>query len=336
MVKFLWLKKTDPTEIHKQLSGVCGEGTVSYKVVKGWIQDFVEGREDPQDAMGGVVTNGNAAPTDPALVARTELLINQDRRITLDYASDVGGASKHAAQIIISNVLGLKRVCDRWVPRLLTPEQRTGRIATCQELYDRHEAEGDDFLTKVVVGDETLITYYQPERRPSVVTPGKAPVTTYVQFCVFYDMQGVLLLHPVPENTTMTGEYYAYILRDLLMPAIRRKRKGSNGKDREVILLQDSTALHSTKQVQGAIRELDMELLATPPDSPDILPTEYFLWPHLNAQMKNVRFKDRQSTWSAIQHHVGALTDFELGESIRRLPDRWNKVIDFSGGLHIL
>ena len=51
------------------------------------LQDFVEKREDPLDAVVGSVPNGNAAPTDPALVARTELLINQDRRITLDYGT---------------------------------------------------------------------------------------------------------------------------------------------------------------------------------------------------------------------------------------------------------
>lgn len=348
VVKFLFMKKCDPTEIHRQLSGVCAEGTASYKIVKGWIQDFAEGREDPLDGcprcIGIGITNGSATPTDPAMVARMESLLNSDRRITLDQAADIAGATKHQAQTIINNVLGLKRVCERWVPRFLTPEQRHHRVATCQELFDRHEAEGEDFLSKIVTGDETYVTYYLPERRPSATYkyPGpqdkaKLNQTQFrVLYAIFYDMQGLLLAHPVPEHTSMTAEYYSYLLRDHLVPAIKRRRRGNSGKEKDIILLHDNTALHSAKLTQAALKDLDIETIPQPPDSPDLLPSEYWLFPHLKDLIKGSSFKDRSSTWSAIQHHANSFTDFELAESIRKLPDRWNKVIDFSGGLHIL
>ncbi|KAG7174500.1 Mariner Mos1 transposase-like 1 [Homarus americanus] len=350
VVKYLYLKKIDPTEIHKQLMAVCGEGTTSYKVIRDWIQDFQDGREDLMDqcqrcvGSNGGVNNGAVAPTDPAIVVRLEELINSDRRVTLEQASEMVNVTQHTSQMIITNVLGLKRVCERWVPRLLTPEQRQTRIATCQELVDRYEAEGDEFLTKIVTGDETYVTYYMPERRTSSVNKfpsshEKAKVFQSkfrVLYAIYYDIQGLLLAHPVPDQTQMTSEYYAYLLRDLLVPAIKRKRRGPAGKDREIILLQENTALHNTKVTQVALRDLNIETLPHSPDSPDLLPSEYWLYPHLKEQIKGSSFKDRSSTWSAIHHHTNSFTENELAASIRKLPDRWNRVIDFSGGLHIL
>lgn len=348
VVKYMYLKKIDPTEIHKQLMAVCGEGTTSYKVIRNWIQDFQDGREDLMDqcqrCVGFSVLNGTVAPTDPAIVVRLEELINSDRRITLDQASEMLNVTQHSAQTIITNVLGLKRVCERWVPRLLTPEQRQTRIATCQELLDRYEAEGDEFLAKIVTGDETYVTYYLPERRASSITKITSPqdrTKVYqskfrVLYAIYYDIEGLLLAHPVPDQTQMTAEYYSYLLRDLLVPAIKRKRRGLAGKERDIILLHENTAMHNTKVTQLALKDLGIETLPHPPDSPDLQPSEFWLYPHLKEQIKGSAFKDRSSTWSAIHHHTNSFTENEFAASISKLPDRWNRVIDFSGGLHIL
>jgi len=185
-----------------------------------------------------------------------------------------------------------------------------------------------------VTGDMTFTNYYAPEERRSSTVSQRPSITVpqnRVQYAIFYDMQGMLLVHQIPEHTTVNAEYYSYLLRDLLMPVIKRKRK-----DRKVILLQDNTALTSARVTQMALKDLDIETVPQPPDSPDLLPSEYWMYPHLRNMVKSSTFKDRCSTWAALQHHTGTFTDFEMGESIRKLPDRWNKVIDFSGGLHIL
>lgn len=252
--------------------------------------------------------------------------------------------TQHAAQMIITNVLGLKRVNERWVTRLLTPEQRLTRITTCHELYDRYEAEGEEFLSKIVAGDETYVTYYLPERRPSTNykshTPGeksKVPQSKFrVLYAIYYDMQGLILAHPVPDQTSMTAEYYAYLLRDLLVPAVRRKRRSTGGKERQIILLHESTALHNARVAQVAVKDLRIECLPHPTDSPDILPSEYWFYPHLKEQIKGSTFKDRSSTWSAIHHHCNSFTENEMAASIRKLPERWNRVIELSGGMHVL
>lgn len=344
VVKFLRLKKVDPTEIHKQLSVVLGEGAASYRVIREWMQDLHEGREDLMDQcsrclQGGSSLSNGVTPTDPAVVVNLEELLTSDRRISLEMAADLVGVTQHSAQTIITNVLGLKRVCKRWVPRLLTPEQRGGRIATCRELSDRFEAEGEDLVARLVTGEEAFVTYYQPDRRPSSTSfrqgsdRSKMGNSRFrVLYSIFYDTQGLLLAHPVPDQSAMTAEYYAYLLRDLLVPAIRRKRRHNLS----LVLIHDNTALHNARVVRHTLRDLNIEPLPVPPDSPDLLPAEYWLYPHLQEQLQGATFKDRSATWSAISHHCNTYTETEMAASLRSLPDRWNRVVEFSGGLHIL
>ena len=44
----------------------------------------------------------------------------------------------------------MRRVCARWVPSLLVPEQKTVRVQICTDLQQRLSDEDDPFLFKVI------------------------------------------------------------------------------------------------------------------------------------------------------------------------------------------
>ena len=45
------------------------------------------------------------------------------------------------------------------------------RVRISRELLERFEKEGEDFLKKIITGDETWVHYYDPEnKRQSVVS----------------------------------------------------------------------------------------------------------------------------------------------------------------------
>jgi len=73
-------------------------------------------------------------------------------------------ASNGSAMAII-DALGYSKVCARRVPRSLTTEHRRQRKTICSELLERFDAEGGDFLSLVVTGDETWAHHYEPERK---------------------------------------------------------------------------------------------------------------------------------------------------------------------------
>ena len=69
------------------------------------------------------------------------------------------GISKERVGHIIG-VLGFRKVCARWVPRMLSDE----RVRISRELLERFE-KGEDFLKKIITGDETWVHYYDPKNK---------------------------------------------------------------------------------------------------------------------------------------------------------------------------
>nr|CAI5841024.1 unnamed protein product [Callosobruchus analis] len=61
--------------------------------------------------------------------------------------------------------LGYRKVCARWVPRLLTAEQKLNRLQVCERLLARFREEGDPFLTHIITCDETWVHHYTPESK---------------------------------------------------------------------------------------------------------------------------------------------------------------------------
>ena len=61
----------------------------------------------------------------------------------------------------------MTKVCSTWVPHLLALLQKHARVEACEELLARYEEEGNDFLSRVITGDESWFYYYQPESKQS-------------------------------------------------------------------------------------------------------------------------------------------------------------------------
>ena len=100
----------------------------------------------------------------------------ENRRIR--EVAEISIGSCHA---IFSNVLGMKRVAAKFVPKLLNFEQKQRRISIAQELLnDVNDDPG--LLKRVITGDETWVYGYDVEtkvqssqwKRPDEPRPKKA------------------------------------------------------------------------------------------------------------------------------------------------------------------
>jgi hypothetical protein len=102
--------------------------------------------------------------TDDKHQKQVDELIKHDRRITQKQIAGRLGMSKERVGYNIS-LLGYTKVCSRWVPRMLTPENKQKRVEICEELLKRYHKEGDKFLLNIVTGDESRIHHFDPEEK---------------------------------------------------------------------------------------------------------------------------------------------------------------------------
>jgi len=58
----------------------------------------------------------------------------------------------------------MHRVAAKFVPRLLTPEQKEHRVTICQELRQR-TVDDPSFMSRVIIGDDSWVYRYDPETK---------------------------------------------------------------------------------------------------------------------------------------------------------------------------
>ena len=95
---------------------------------------------------------------------------------------------------------------------------------------------------------------------------------------VFWDSEGVLLLEFMPHKATITGDTYASTIV-ALNENIKQKHRGKLSA--RVLLLHDNAPTHKSCTLWAAIRKCGFIELNLPPYSPDLAPSDYFLFRNL-------------------------------------------------------
>ncbi|KAI6652969.1 Histone-lysine N-methyltransferase SETMAR-like [Oopsacas minuta] len=112
----------------------------------------------------------------------------------------------------------MSKVIACLVPKLLSREQKRERVRVCKESISIYKTE-EDFLDRIVTGDETWFHYYEPESKTESKQwkRGDEPVPIKVKAAksagkrmatVFWDREGIKYLNWLPEKTTINSDYY--------------------------------------------------------------------------------------------------------------------------------
>jgi len=70
------------------------------------------------------------------------------------------GISQGTAYSLVHDILGFHKVAAKWVPRYLTEEHKRNHQHICSSLLERYNHEGDNFLNRIITGDETWNHHY--------------------------------------------------------------------------------------------------------------------------------------------------------------------------------
>lgn len=131
-LKFLVkLGKTHTDAMHL-LQQAYADGALKKSAVFKWHQRFRDGREsvEDDDRSGRPSTSTNPDSTDAV-----QLQIQQNPRLSIGKMAAIVGISYGSVQTILTENLGMSRVCARWVPRLLTPAMRADRVQKVRRFW---------------------------------------------------------------------------------------------------------------------------------------------------------------------------------------------------------
>lgn len=319
------------------LSTAYGEYSMKQATVYKWYNRFKDGQElvSSQERSGRPSTSVNEDKK-----VRVDELVRNNRRITVSEIEVEVGVS-HGSAVLILSQLGYSKVCARWVPHLLSEEQRQNRVSICLQWQSRMRREGaDNFLKRVVTCDETWVHHYDPENKQessvwkhkSSPRPQKAKVCRSagkVMHLVFFDYQGIIYDHCVQSGQTVTGNYYSSVLKHQLMRKLREKRPDlvTNG----WLLHHDNAPAHTSRVCRDILDEIGVELLAHPPYSPDLAPCDFFLFPELKKHLRGVRYQSDEEVNSAVSGALKVISKDGLWKVFESWQSRWIQCIQAQG-----
>jgi len=206
-----------------------------------------------------------------------------NKRVCVDRCFTISDLSLHFPQIsrtllcdIVSSHLDYRKVCARWVLKMLTEDHKKQRVACALTFLMHYHKEGDGMLSHIVTGDETWVSHITPESKQQSLhwkhtgSPKRKKFkqtfsTRKIVCTVFWDRQSVLLVEFLPQGTTINSAVYCEMLKKL-RHAIQNKRCGMLSAT--TLLLHDNAWLHSAAQTQGLITSFKWEQMDHPPIQP--------------------------------------------------------------------
>ena len=305
-IKIRSLLGVTPTDIKADLDTVYGHNAVSYITITRWCRRFKEGRESIEDDPRPGRPLSEYKENDVIAVKK---MIDEDARYTVEEISESLSINSGTVFQILKQNLRLRKICARWVPHLLSQNEKDRRVKIASELLLLYDGCDERRLFEVVTGDETWISFFEPEgkennkvwigengARPQIARRSKS--VKRIMYALFFDARGIVARVPVPEHKTVTGIVYA----EKILPAVikhymeARPRTGVRG----LRLLHDNAPAHCSALVQDYLKTHGLKTLPHPAYSPDLSPCDFWLNPLIKKCLKGRRFETRTAVGRAL------------------------------------
>jgi hypothetical protein len=95
-------------------------------------------------------------------VEKVRKLVNSDRLLSVQMMTEELNLDRETVRKILTEDFGMRKVPAKMVPQILSDNQKQQRLDVCSDL-SRKLAEGNNFLDRVIMSDESWCFQYDPE-----------------------------------------------------------------------------------------------------------------------------------------------------------------------------
>ncbi|KAI6648784.1 hypothetical protein LOD99_7047 [Oopsacas minuta] len=92
-------------------------------------------------------------------------MVIADPNVTYERIQHEIGISSGAVHTVLHQSLQLRKLCARWIPHQLHPEQKQNRVKWCHEMLTKFKNGTLRDISKIITDDETWIYHYDPETK---------------------------------------------------------------------------------------------------------------------------------------------------------------------------
>ena len=190
-----------------------------------------------------------------------------------------------------------------------------------------------------MTGDETWVSCFDPEskRRNSQWTAKDEPhpkaflrsrSVKKVMLTVFFDSSGMIMAEFL-DGGTITSDTYIDILM-CLRDSIRGHRP-MLWTHHNWILLDDNTSVHTSYDTMTFHRQVRTECRPHPAYSPDLAPSDFYLFPKLKSILRGRCFRNKEELKTAVLQALDTFTKEDFQSCFQQLCRHWAKCVACGG-----
>jgi [histone H3]-lysine36 N-dimethyltransferase SETMAR len=318
--------------IHQGLVNSVGPRAYKLNTVKNLVTKLKRGENCVEDNRGGDTSNPLKKEK---VIGELKKFLDQTRAWTCRELSLRLNSSKDTVNRYLTEELHMKKLLSKWVPHLLTEEQKEHRILACKnnlEQLSKHKS----LISRTLAIDETWLSLDMVPQRDQSRTWRKKnenkPEIVHRKNCqrkrmliLAMDSKMVVYWKLLGNRQTVNSEVYKNFLIELLEVWLTKKAFKSP------IILHDNARPHKSNLIKEFFKEKKILTWVHPPYSPDISPPDFNCF----GQLKRILGRNIYTNWSQLQVGLeGAINELNAKgymNGVQKLPEKWRKVIDIEG-----
>jgi len=324
------------TTTYGKLQQAFGDDAMSITQAFRWHKMFCEGRTLVEDEQ----RSGRPSTTRTRdNTAQVRELFRSDRRLTVNMIADEVNLNREAVRRILTEELGMRKVCAKMVPRYLTEQQRDARVSVCAELLEQVEAD-PALMERVITGDESWFFQYvyDPEtkrqslewRSKGSPRPKKARMYKSKLKCMlvcFFDSTGIVHKEWVPVGQTVNQYYY----KDILERLRNRVMRVHPNIAKNWILHHDNATAHAALSAVQFLTSTCITVMPRPPYSSDLAPCDFFLFQKAKSAVKGHRFGSREDIQRSVTQALNDVPQAAFQECYKEWQHLWKRCVQAQG-----
>jgi histone-lysine N-methyltransferase SETMAR len=192
------------------------------------------------------------------------------------------------------------QIAVKFVPRLLTNDQKQQHVNMCLELREKANEDPTSVnISRIIIGDESWIYCYDPETKqqslqwnsthsPSAKKAQQVQSSTKSMLIVFFDMRGIVHCEFVPRNTVVKSDFYCDVLRRLRDNVQRKSLEFWRNHN---WLHHDNQPAHMSLKSTEFVTNNNVVIVSQPPCSPVLVPCHFALLSKWKMKLKGQQFE---------------------------------------------
>ena len=224
----------------------------------------------------------------------------------------------------LSKYLHLVFKHTKWIPHQLNSSQKKERQEKSLELFQVLEKSKHNGYRDIITGDQSWFIYNYSPTGAWVLQDDEAPVYSNDHICiekmmitVIWGVWGVYIVDELPEGEHLNSSYF---VEHILIPLEAQKDQIWPQRGKHKIWLHlDNCKVHNSKYTQLEIEKSVFKRAPHPPYSPDIAPSDFFLFGYVKDKLEGQSFTEREALYEAISNIIQEIP-FEMK---RKVFDHW-------------